>query len=436
MAKIECAVISAGGKGTRLQSISGDAIPKPMVPILNKPILQYQLENLASCGVSKVYILIGHLGDVVRSYFGNGNSLGIGIEYIQEDEPLGTGGALFYLKNKINKDFIFIYGDLLLNIDFGKFYEFHSLSKKAITLFSHPNSHPFDSDLLVVNENGNVSRWDSKHNDRSNYYSKNLTNAGLYVVSPKIFKKFVELKKVDFEKDVLIPFIDNNDVASYQSSEYVKDIGTPERYEQAKKDLQDGTVHRKNLSKKQKAIFLDRDGVINKYIGFLTDIDQFELQEDSAEAIKKINQSGYLAIVITNQPVIARGEVTFDELQNIHNKMETLLGKHGAYLDGIYFCPHHPHAGYDGEIKELKIDCDCRKPKTGMLIKAMNDFNINLSECFFIGDSFIDMKTAENAGVKAILLSGGVPNKLENIYHSKISKECINLLDAVNYILK
>ena len=436
MAKIGCAVISAGGKGTRLQSVLGNAIPKPMVPILGKPILQYQLENLASYGVSKLYILIGHLSDVVRSYFGNGKSFGIDIEYVQEDEPLGTGGALFYLKNKISSDFIFLYGDLLLNIDFGKFFEFHSLAKKAITLFSHPNSHPFDSDLLVVKEDGNISKWDSKHNDRSGYYYKNLTNAGLYVLSPKIFERFIELKKVDFEKDILIPLIDKNDVASYQSSEYVKDIGTPVRYEQAKKDLEEGIVNQKNLSNKQKAIFLDRDGVINKYVGFLTDIDKFELEDGSAEAIKKINQSGYLAIVITNQPVIARGEVTFDELQNIHNKMETLLGKHGAYLDGIYFCPHHPHAGYDGEIKELKIDCDCRKPKTGMLIKAMNDFNLDLSECFFIGDSFIDMRTAENAGVRGILLNGGVPKKLEDIYPSKINKKCINLLDAVNYILK
>ena len=103
---------------------------------------------------------------------------------------------------------------------------------------------------------------------------------------------------------------------------------------------------------------------------------------------------------MTNQPVIARGEVTFDELKNIHNKMETLLGNDGAYLDGIYYCPHHPHKGYEGEIPELKIDCDCRKPKPGMLLQASKDFNIDLNESWMIGDSDNDILAGENAGCK------------------------------------
>ena len=156
----------------------------------------------------------------------------------------------------------------------------------------------------------------------------------------------------------------------------------------------------KNLSQKQKAIFLDRDGTINKYVGFLRDVDQFELLPNASKAIKKINDSGYLAIVVTNQPVIARGEVTREELNEIHNKMETLLGQDGAYLDGIYYCPHHPHKGYEGEIVELKIDCDCRKPKPGMLIQASKDFNIDLNQSWMIGDSDNDTLAGKNAGCK------------------------------------
>ena len=123
----------------------------------------------------------------------------------------------------------------------------------------------------------------------------------------------------------------------------------------------------------------------------MRNIEEFELIDGVAEAIKIINNSGYLAIVVTNQPVIARGEVTFDKLQEIHNKMETLLGLEGAYLDGIYFCPHHPHKGYEGEIAELKIDCECRKPKPGLLLQAAKDFNIDLSQSFMIGDSENDI---------------------------------------------
>ena len=122
------------------------------------------------------------------------------------------------------------------------------------------------------------------------------------------------------------------------------------------------------------------------------------------EAIKKINESGYLAIVATNQPVIARGEVTVPELQEIHNKMETLLGAEGAYLDAIYYCPHHPHKGYEGEVPELKIDCECRKPKPGMLFTAAEDFNIDLSQSWMIGDGENDVKAGKAAGCRTALI--------------------------------
>ena len=129
-----------------------------------------------------------------------------------------------------------------------------------------------------------------------------------------------------------------------------------------------------------------------------------------AAAIRKINEGGYLAIVVTNQPVIARGEVSLEELEEIHNKMETLLGKEGAYLDAIYYCPHHPHKGYEGERPELKIDCDCRKPKPGMLLKAAEDFNIDLSQSWMIGDGENDVKAGINAGCKTVLLSDNDEN--------------------------
>ena len=138
-----------------------------------------------------------------------------------------------------------------------------------------------------------------------------------------------------------------------------------------------------------------------------------------AEAIKKINASGYLAIVVTNQPVIARGEVTFKELEEIHNKMETELGLRGAYLDAIYYCPHHPHKGYDGEVPELKIECDCRKPKPGMLLKAAIDYNIDLSQSYMIGDGENDIKAGLAARCKSILVNGnGTDTKNEDFIGS------------------
>ena len=105
--------------------------------------------------------------------------------------------------------------------------------------------------------------------------------------------------------------------------------------------------------------------------------------------------------------MLARGEVSFKELNEIHNKMETLLGLHGAYLDGIYYCPHHPHKGYDGEIEKLKIECECRKPKPGMLLQAARDFNIDLSQSWMIGDSENDILAGIAAGCKTGLIGNG-----------------------------
>lgn len=137
---------------------------------------------------------------------------------------------------------------------------------------------------------------------------------------------------------------------------------------------------------------------------FYRKIDEFELLDGAAEAIKKINALGYLAVVVTNQPVIARGEVSVEELEEIHKKMETLLGQEGAYLDAIYYCPHHPHKGYEGELPELKIDCGCRKPKPGMLIKAAEEFHIDLEASWMIGDGENDIKAGKAAGCHTVLI--------------------------------
>jgi len=397
------AVIMAGGKGTRLSTIS-KSVPKPMVSIGGMPILERQINNLKDFGIKDIIIVVGFLGNVIKDYFKDGINFGVNISYITETNPLGSGGSLYYLKEKINDDFLLIFGDIVFSIDFNRFINFHKENKAKISLFAHPNSHPYDSDLLSVNSNNQVIRLDSKTNTR-NYYYKNLVNAGLYVISSDVLTTITDLRKRDLEKDIILPLIDRKEVYAYQSSEYVRDAGTPDRYYSINQDILNGIVEKRNLKNKQKCIFLDRDGTINLYKGFVTEANQFELIPNVEEAIKLINNSEYLAIVITNQPVIARGETSFEELNNIHNKMETLLGEKGAYLNAIYFCPHHPDKGFPGEVRELKIICDCRKPKIGLLLKAQKRFNIDFSKSYFIGDSDIDVKTGNNAGCHSIKIN-------------------------------
>lgn len=399
------AVIMAGGKGTRLASVTKN-IPKPMVPLYGKPLLVHQIENLKANGITNIIIIVGYLGDVIKDYFTDGSSFGVNISYFTEEEPLGTAGALRLIQNRLKDNFVLVFGDLYFNIDFHRFWNYHIAKNAAVTLFAHPNSHPQDSDILVTNDEMQVTEWSKKNTERIGNYP-NLVNAGLYVVSKAALRLLPDQKKIDFEKDFILKLIPDRTVYAYHSSEYVKDIGTPERLAQVEKDYKNHIPESRNLHHKQKAIFLDRDGTINKYVGFLRRTEQMELEEGAAEAIRQINSSEYLAIVITNQPVIARGEVTFDGLRQIHNRMETLLGGKGAYIDGLYFCPHHPDKGFEGEVPELKIDCDCRKPKTGLIKKAVEDFNIDLNRCWMIGDSTTDIQTGLNAGVRTILLDTG-----------------------------
>lgn len=395
-------VIMAGGKGTRISSVAND-IPKPMIKIGGKPVLEHEIECLREQGFTDIILTVGHMGKIISEHFGNGNSFGVNIDYYFEERPLGNAGALFKIKNKLNDDFLLINADSVFDIDFDRFVNYHNEKNGLATLFTHPNGHPYDSSLIIADENFSVTKWLSKEDVRPKYY-KNRVNAGLHIISPKILEINIQKEKIDLDRDLLKPLAGTGKMYCYDSPEYVKDMGTPERYEAVCDDLYRGKIHAKNLKNKQKAIFLDRDGTVNKYVGFLKNIDDFELADGAAEAVKKINSSGFLAIVITNQPVIARGDVTFAELREIHNKMEMLLGKKGAFLDGIYFCPHHPDSGYEGEISELKIECECRKPRPGLIFQAARDFNINLKNSWFAGDGENDIKAGKNAGCKTALI--------------------------------
>ena len=340
-------------------------------------------------------------------------------------EPLGNAGALFKIKEKLTEDFLLLNADALFDVDFNRFVDYHRQHGALVTLFAHANDHPYDSGLLVVDKDNYVQQWLTKEDARPQYY-RNIVNGGLHVISPKVLDVEINTPKVDLDRQILKPLAGTEKMLCYNSPEYAKDMGTPERYYAACADYKSGKIQGKNLRNKQKAIFLDRDGTINKYVGYLRTPEQFELLDGVGEAIRKINLSGYLAIVVTNQPVIARGEVTAEGLQQIHNKMETMLGKEGAYLDGVYYCPHHPDKGFAGEVEELKIVCECRKPKAGLLLQSAKDFNIDLSQSWMIGDSENDVLAGRNAGCKTALIG-------ETDYGQNL--QATSLLDFVKEIL-
>ncbi len=393
------AVILAGGFGTRMGNIC-ENIPKPMTLICGKPVLEHQVEALKKEGVFQFVFVVHHMAEKITEYFGDGSRFGVEISYFFEDEPLGTAGALFKLDLK--EDFLLCNGDLIFDFCLEDMIDFHRRSNALATLFTHPNSHPHDSTLIRTDERGKITELIPPKDIEIN--TQNLCNAGIQLISPQLLALYKIDGKANFDKDIIMPAISTQRIYSYKSAEYVHDMGTPERLKQVEKDITLGIVKNKHRRHIQKAVFLDRDGTINVHNGFITHPEQIELIEGVPEAIKTFNRLGFLVIIITNQPVIARGECTVQGLYEIHNRLEMLLGKEGAFVDAIYYCPHHTDKGFEGEIPELKIQCECRKPAPKMILDATADFNIDLTESFMVGDSEVDIKCAENAGCKPVFL--------------------------------
>ena len=403
-----------------------------MLMLAGKPILEHQIDVLKRNGITDITILVGYLGDVIQDYFGNGDNVGVKISYFEEKSPLGTSGCLRQLDGLLSEDFILLYGDLMLDIDVNEFAAFHHKKKSSATLAIHPNDHPFDSDIVIMDENCRITDFIFK-DGKPEFYS-NLVNAALYILSPSIFK-YIPEGKSDFVKNIFPVMLKRDEkIYGYKTAEYIKDIGTIERLKEVEKDFISGRTSRFAKNNKRPAVFLDRDGTLIRDIDFLHKMEDMEIFPFSAKAIKYINNSDYLCFLITNQPVVARNLCDISNLRRIHNKLETILGQNGAYLNDIYFCPHHPDKGYPGESAAFKIACDCRKPGTGMISRAVEEYSVDIESSWFIGDTTSDIQTGINAGLKTILVRTGKGGR-DNKYNVDPDFVLDNVRDAVGFVL-
>lgn len=428
------AVILAGGKGTRLQErLNGK--PKPLVDIDGTPLLGRQLETLHRSGISDVVILVNHAADQIAAFCAGAAPAGLRITLIDDGEPpRGTAGALLQAFELLAERFLVVYGDTLFDIDIERFWQSHIDVKAAGTLFLHPNDHPFDSDLVEVDDNRRVVRFHPTPHTADSCLP-NLVNAALYVLERDAIAFWREAPgPTDIARDLFPAMLRAGaDLRGYISFEYIKDIGTPKRLDKAVACIRSGVVARARRDVRQKAVFLDRDGTINQLQGHLANSRDMRLLDGAAQAVKWLNENEYRAVVVTNQPVLARGETSFSEMRRINGRMETLLGESGAFLDAIYFCPHHPDSGYAGEIPELKRVCSCRKPEIGMIRRAQSDLSIDLDQSWLIGDTTSDLLTAQRAGLLSILVQTGEAGR-DGRYSVKPDFVARDLRHAVNII--
>lgn len=398
--------ILAGGQGTRLRDRTG-RLPKPMVPLHGKPLLEHQIELCRAHGFTRVLLLVHYEHQTIETHFGDGSRFGVRLGYQQEATPRGTAGALRDALPHLDDTFLVIYGDTYLDVDLRKLWDSHIASRGSATLFVHPNDHPQDSDLVEVNDKGLVTAL-VPYPRTSEIESRNLVNAALYVLQRTGLDTAIPLEgPSDLARDTFPALLKAGArLHAYQSPEYIKDVGTPERLDRVSTDIESGLTERLSRSPRT-AVFLDRDGTINEDIRFLTRPDQLVLIDGAGSAVRRLNRTGHLAVVVTNQAVVARGDVTLQGLDRIHARLEHLLGIEHAYLDRIYACPHHPDRGFPGEVLEFKIVCDCRKPATGSVDAACRDLAIGRDGSWFIGDTTSDIEAGRRAHLKTVLVRTG-----------------------------
>lgn len=402
-------VILAGGKGTRLRERLGD-LPKPLIDVCGVPLLERQILLAKRYGFERVLILVNYRAERIVEFCQSRHNWGLNIQCIDDGEPRGTAGAVLQIFDHLEDDFLVMYGDTMLEVDLQRFYRYHAAEEGvAATLFLHPNDHPQDSDLVDLDERGYVTGFYPYPHSPNRYYP-NLVNAALYCIRKSALAPWRGFSEgvLDFGKQLFPAMIEKGlALRGYNSPEYIKDCGTPTRIDKVCSDFRSGKISRSALTHTQRAVFVDRDGTLNREVDHLNSVEQFELLPGVEQAIRRLNLSEYRVCVVTNQPVIARGDCSRETLRQIHNKLETVLGHEGAFVDRIYYCPHHPDKGFKNEVAELKIDCDCRKPKTGMIDAAVAELNIARDRSWMIGDTTADLMTARRAGLKSILVETG-----------------------------
>lgn len=362
------AIILAGGFGTRLQSVVSD-VPKPMAPVCNRPFLTYLLDELDLQGFTKVVLAVGYKKEIIMDYFKN-KYKSVEIVYSVEEKPLGTGGCVKLAMKYITDPFAFVLnGDTMFKVDYKCMAEQKDLSIACKKMYR------FDRYGEVQIHQGIITAFQEKK-----FVEVGYINGGIYYLPRDIFDKYDLPERFSIEKDFFEAYIQKLSIKAYLSDDHFLDIGIPEDYAKAQVDFRN-----------KKAVFLDRDGVINVDTGHVHRIDQFVFTDFIFDLCRKYQQAGYLLFVVTNQAGIGKGLYDEQDFFSLTEYMLYEMKTQGIEITKVYYCPHKP-----------EDHCDCRKPMPGMFIKAIQDFGLNYEESIAIGDKLTDLEAAYAAGIRKL----------------------------------
>ncbi len=400
-------VITLGGKGTRLRDITLDT-PKPLWELCGKHTLERCVKVLNDQGLSDFIWIINYRSELfVEEAKKIEKKYKVNINIHKEEVPLGEAGSLLKIIELLSDNFLFINGDIIFDIDIKRLFEFHLFNKSDISFITHLTNHPEDSDCITETSSLRINQYKLK-NEKSKIGNFYLGNAGIALINKEVcnFVQNISSNKnrnLSLFRDFIIVGHQNNlKVFSYKTSEYIKDMGTPDRLKMVTNDLNNCIVTKNSYRNIQTALFLDRDNTLieceeGRYIN---STDQVNLFEERIKKIANIALNFNLVVLVTNQPQIAMGKVSYQTVIDINSKLILLCQKKGLFISSCYICPHHNHSGFKGEVESLKTNCFCRKPMPGMFLEASYNRNISLERSLLIGDSWRDEFSARKVGMR------------------------------------
>lgn len=427
---IRQAVVLCGGQGTRLGNLVAD-VPKPMLPVAGRPVLDHAIDRLCEAGITDIVLAAGYKADVIRAHYAVSRP-GVRIRVFEEAIPLGTAGCVRELLSELAEQFVVLYGDVFIDFDFGELLRAHSPDALA-TLLVRASDHPWDSDLIAADSHGTITRFLPAGSER--HLPRNLANAAIYIVDRRLVELLPAGMKADWVRDLFPRALEAGHrlrAHEFSGEGFLRDMGTPGRLERVQRHVEEREMIAAARATRRpiRTVFLDRDGVINEDAGLVCSPDEFRLIPGAGPAIARLNAAGMKVIVVTNQPVIARGLCTEDGLASIHDSMKALLAEYHARVDAIYFCPHHPETHHaDPESRRaLRVACGCRKPAPGMLLAAAREHGIDLAASVLVGDRSVDIQAARRAGMRSIQVGPSIADPPPDF-------RCDTLWDAVDAIL-
>lgn len=416
---MQCLIL-CGGLGTRL-SKKYKKTPKALVKFNKKENLGLLVKNLKKNSIEKFVFLTSYNSEPIKKYVTN--KLKIKYNIYDDSYYTGTGGALLNQIKNLEKEFIVILGDLYCDFDFKKFIKFSKRKKSNVCLSVHANSHPHDSDTVEFNSKFQIKKFFLKNSDKPR---ENNALSGIYYFKKNYFNNFKTKKRnVDLLKDIIIK--NPTKVYAYKSLDYVKDYGTTKRINQIKNDIK-----KRKFKKSKFAVFVDRDGVLNKEVGPITKLEDFHLISGVGQSIKKLNKNYIPCFMVSNQAAVANGLINIKTLKSINCKLDNYLTKYGAYLDDILICPNSENKYFN--TKEYSFLWKDRKPNPGMIKELSNRHNIDIKKSYFIGDSDIDILCGKKIKMKTILVKS--PRIKKYKFNVNPDFKVNNLKEAIKLIFK